>query len=123
MGPTLTSALAATATLVSLAFAFSTLERWLVGRRPYEAAWSFSLFLFAAGSMALLVATGLGWDEWTFRAFYLFGGILNVPFLALGTVILLGGITVGRRVAQVLALLAAFATGVVLTAPLTSPVP
>ncbi|MCU1353136.1 MAG: hypothetical protein JWM05_2345 [Acidimicrobiales bacterium] len=122
MGPTLASALAATATLVSLAFGLSTLERWLAQRRPHEAAWTVSLFLFAAGSLALLAATGLGWNEWSFRAFYLFGGILNVPFLALGTVFLLGGEAVGRRVAQVLVVIAAFATGVVLTAPLKAPV-
>ena len=123
MGPTFASALAATATLVSLAFALSTLERWLERRRAHEAAWSASLFMFAAGSIALLFATGLGWSEWSFRAFYLFGGILNVPFLALGTVYLLAGEAVGRRVAQVLVVLAAFAAGVVLMAPLTRPIP
>ncbi|MCU1454338.1 MAG: hypothetical protein JWN46_2484 [Acidimicrobiales bacterium] len=122
MGPTLASALAATASLVSLAFALSTLERWLVRRRPHEAAWSASLFMFAAGSIALLFATGLGWSEWSFRAFYLFGGILNVPFLALGTVYLLAGEAVGRRVAQALVIVAAFSTGVVLIAPLKAPI-
>ncbi|HEY4377583.1 MAG TPA: hypothetical protein VGM93_10505, partial [Acidimicrobiales bacterium] len=96
----------------------STLERWLARRRPHEAVWSISLFLFAAGSLALLAATGLGWDQWSFRAFYLFGGILNVPFLALGTVYLLAGEQVGRRATQAVVVLAAFATGVILMAPL-----
>src|SRR6059036_3824496 len=122
MGPTFSEALAATATLVSLAFALSTLERWLAGRRPHEAAWTASLFLFAAGSLALLFATALGWGEWSLRAFYLFGGILNVPFLAVGTVYLLAGERAGRPVAQALVVLAAFSTGVMVVAPLKAPV-
>lgn len=122
MGPTFREALAAAATLISLAFALSTLERWLERRRPHEAAWTVSLFMFAAGSLALGAGTAFGWREWSFRAFYLFGGVLNVPFLALGTVYLLGGPAVGRRVATGLALVATFAAGVIAVAPLVHPV-
>ncbi len=114
----LTVAFAAGATLVSLAFACSTWERWLVRRRRHDLAWSVSLFMFAAGSLALSAGAALGWDEWSFRAFYLFGGVLNVPFLALGTVYLLAGPRRGDRGAAGLALVAAFAAGVVLVAPL-----
>lgn len=116
----MTEAFAAGATLVSLAFACSTLERWLVGRRRHELAWTVSLFLFAAGSAALSAGTMLGWDEWSFRAFYLFGGVLNVPFLALGTVYLLRGPARGDRWGAGLALVAAFGAGVVAVAPLTT---
>lgn len=115
----LTNALAAVATLVSLAFACSTLERWLVRRRRHELAWTVSLFLFAAGSLALAAGAALGWDEWSFRAFYLFGGILNVPFLALGTVYLLAGPRRTDPWAAGLALVAAFATGAMLVAPIS----
>ena len=114
------TALAASATLVSLAFAFSTLERWLARRRRHEGAWTISLFLFAAGSAALWVGAAVGWDEWSFKAFYLFGAILNVPFLALGTVELLAGPTHGRRWTAIVSLLAAFCTGLVVSAPLVS---
>ena len=122
MGPTSTQAFAAIATLVSLAFGMSTFERWLAKRRPHEAAWSAALFLFAAGSLALLVATAIGWGEWSLRAFYLFGGILDVPFLALGTVYLLAGERIGRPTAQALVVAAAFSTGVMAVAPLKAPV-
>lgn len=122
MGPTFSQALAATATLVSMAFACCTLERWLVRRRRHEAAWTVSLFLFAAGSAALWLGTTRGWTDVSFRAFYLFGGVLNVPFLALGTVYLLGGQRLGDRVAVWLALTGAFAAGVITVAPLTNPV-
>jgi len=114
------TALAASATLVSLAFAFSTLERWLARRRRHEGAWTISLFFFAAGSAALWVGAAVGWDEWSFKAFYLFGAILNVPFLALGTVELLAGPTHGRRWTAIVSLLAAFCTGLVVSAPLLS---
>ncbi len=118
----LSNALAAVATLVSLAFACSTLERWLVRRRRHDLAWTVSLFLFAAGSLALAAGAALGWDEWSFRAFYLFGGILNVPFLALGTVYLLVGPRRTDPWAAGLALVSAFATGVMLVAPITGSV-
>jgi len=122
MGPTFRQGLAAAATLISLAFALSTLERWLARRRPHEAAWTISLFLFAAGSLALCAGTAFGWRDWSFRAFYLFGGVLNVPFLALGTVYLLGGPVLGRRVAIGLGLIAAFAAGVIAVAPILHPI-
>src|SRR5215208_3635136 len=113
------SALAAAATLVSVAFALSTWERWLDGRAPHEAAWTVALVFFAAASAALWAGAAVGWGPLSFRLFYLFGGVVNVPFLALGTVYLLSGRPSGDRVAVATGLLAAFATGVLLTAPLT----
>lgn len=112
-------ALAAAATLVSLAFALCTLERWLARRRRHELAWTVSLLLFAAGSAALWAGATLGWGPVSFRLFYLFGAILNVPVLALGTVYLLGGRRRGDVWAAVVAMAGAFATGVVLVAPLS----
>lgn len=112
------AALAAGATLVSLAFALSTFERWLRGHRRHEAAWTVSLALFAAGSAALWVGASIGWEEWSFKAFYLFGAILNVPFLALGTVELLAGPVHGRRWTAIISLLGAFCTGLIVSAPL-----
>ena len=114
------AALAASATLVSLAFALSTFERWLVRRKRHEGAWTISLFLFAAGSAALWVGAAVGWGEWSFKAFYLCGAILNVPFLALGTVELLAGPTHGRRWTAIVSLLSAFCVGLVVSAPLVS---
>lgn len=115
---TVSAALGAVSTLVSTAFCLATLERWRARRRPHELAWTVSLAMFAAASLAYFLAAALGWGEWTFRTFYLFGAILNVPFLALGTVYLLGGRRLGDRTGAVVALASAFCAGVVLTAPL-----
>jgi len=111
------AALAAAATLVALAFALSTLDRWLRRRRPHDLAWSVSLLLFALGAGALWWAQARGWSLASFRVFYLAGAVLNVPWLALGTVYLLAGSRVGQRTQSVLVWLSVAATGVVLTAP------
>lgn len=111
------AALAAAATLVAVAFSLSTLDRWLRRRRPHELAWTVSLALFALGSGALWWAESTGWDNGSFRVFYLAGAILNVPWLALGTVYLLAGPALGNRIRGWLVLLSGFATGVVLFAP------
>ena len=116
-------ALATTAALVATAFAMSTFERWLAKRRRHELAWSVALTFFALASLALAAGAAMGWNDVSFRLFYLFGAIVNVPFLALGTVYLLGGERRGDRWAAFVSLLAAFAAGVVLTAPLRAPIP
>lgn len=119
----LQTALATGAALVALAFSMSTFERWLARRRRHELAWSVALLQFALASAALAAGAGLGWNGTWFRLFYLFGAITNVPFLALGTVYLLGGQRRGDAWAAVVALFAAFAAGVLTMAPFTASVP
>jgi hypothetical protein len=77
-----------------------------------------ALFLFAAGAFALWAGAAAGWSAATFRLFYLFGAIVNVPFLALGTIYLLAGRRAGDRAAAVISLLSAFAAGIVVAAPM-----
>ena len=83
-----------------MAFAASTLERWLGTRRRHELAWARPWRCSPLGRPRLLRRRrhSAGGD-WSFKVFYLFGGVLNVPFLALGTVYLLGGRRLGDRVA------------------------
>jgi hypothetical protein len=117
------TALAVAAALVALAFACSTFERWLAKRRRHELAWSVALAFFSIAAFSLAAGAALGWGPVTFRLFYLFGAIVNVPFLALGTVYLLAGQERGDRIAAVVSLLAAFAAGIVLAAPLHGTIP
>jgi hypothetical protein len=117
------TALAVAAALVALAFAASTFERWLAKRRRHELVWSLALGFFCLAALSLAAGAALGWAPLTFRLFYLFGAIVNVPFLALGTVYLLGGQRRGDVTSAVVALLCAFAAGVVLTEPLRGPLP
>jgi len=116
------AALAAAATLVAVAFTFCTLDRWLSRRRRHDIAWTVAMAMFAIASAALWLGSTVGWSGPTFRVFFLFGAILNVPYLALGTVYLFAGQRTGDRVALGLTFLAAFAAGVMTVAPLKAPI-
>lgn len=120
---TLDVALSAAATLVAFAFGLSTLDRWLRRRKPHELAWTIALGLFAIGSGALWWAMARGWSEPTFRVFYLAGAILNVPWLALGTVYLVTSEPTGNRVRTWLIGLSGLATGVLMATPTRAAVP
>ena len=112
------TAFSAAALLIAVAFSCSTAERWLRRRRLHDAAWTVAMICFALGAAPFFLATETGWTPWLFRLFYLFGGVLTVPILALGTVYLLIKRRWANRLALVVALLSAFSAGVVLTAPL-----
>jgi hypothetical protein len=81
-----------------------------------------ALALFALASAALATGASTGWDRGVFRVFYLLGAVLNVPWLALGTIYLLFGERAGRRVRAVLVFASGLAAGVLLTAPMTGDV-
>jgi hypothetical protein len=91
----------AAAALVSAVFAASVLRSWGVRRGPHLLAWGTALAMFAAASLAAGLGMLVGWSEALFRVYYLFGAIVNVPVLALGTIYLL----TARRVAQACTLL------------------
>jgi hypothetical protein len=111
------------ATAVASLFAQATLVRYTRFRKPHELAWTISLTMFAVASAALATGAATGWDRGTFRAFYLLGAVLTVPWLALGTIFLLLGTTAGRRVQWALVLFTGLATGVLVTAPIRGPIP
>jgi hypothetical protein len=111
--------LAFLATAVATLFAEATFKRWRQKRSAHEAAWTVALALFALASAALATGASTGWDRGVFRVFYLLGAVLNVPWLALGTVYLLFGERAGRRVRAVLVFASGLAAGVLLTAPMT----
>ncbi len=110
--------LAFLATAVATVFAQATGVRYSRTKAPHQGAWTFALALFALASAALATGAGTGWDRGTFRAFYLLGAIVNVPWLALGTVYLLWGRKVGDRVRAALLVFTGLAAGVMLAAPI-----
>jgi hypothetical protein len=110
--------LAFIATAIAAVFAQATSVRWSRSRAPHQGAWTVALALFALASAALATGASTGWDKGTFRAFYLLGAILNVPWLALGTVYLLMGRKAGNRVRAVLLVFTGLALGVMLAAPI-----
>jgi hypothetical protein len=88
--------LPAVATAASAAFAVAVLRQYAARRRPHQLAWGVALAMFAVASLALTVGVAAGWTPLGFKVYYLFGAMLNVPWLALGTVYLLAG-TLARR--------------------------
>src|SRR4051794_33006902 len=112
------AALAFLATAIGTLFAQSTAVRYSQGRKPHHRAWTIALALFALASAMLALGATNGWDAPKFRAFYLFGAILDVPWLALGTIYLLGSATIGRRVETAVWCFTGLAIGVMCSAPL-----
>jgi hypothetical protein len=96
------------------------LVRYTQAHKPQDRAWAIALAMFALASVALATGTSTGWDRGTFRVFYLFGAVLNVPWLAMGTVYLLASTRVARRVHQGLVLFSGFAAGVLISAPMAA---
>jgi membrane protein YdbS with pleckstrin-like domain len=88
--------LPAVAGAVSAAFATAVLRQYVARRRPHQLAWGVALAMFALASLALTTGVAAGWTPVGFKVYYLFGAMLNVPWLALGTVYLLAG-PLGRR--------------------------
>jgi intracellular septation protein A len=121
-GDSVAIALAASACLVASAFCLLTLDRWFRRRNPHDLAWSVAMALFVVGAGALWWAESRGWSPVTFRLFFLTGAVLNVAWLALGTVYLLFGRRIGDTTRTVLLLLSGYATGVVTMAPMKAPI-
>ncbi|HLF44470.1 MAG TPA: hypothetical protein VJA46_13240 [Acidimicrobiia bacterium] len=94
------SALALLAALAATVFA---LDLWLDYRRrprPHIAAYGTGMTMFAVATWALFTGLSFGWNGPVYRTFYLFGAILNTPFLALGSMFL----AVGKRSGHVTAI-------------------
>ncbi len=84
------------AAAASAAFAVAVLRQYAARRRRHQLAWGIALSMFAVASLALTIGVAAGWTPVSFKIYYLFGAVLNVPWLALGTVELLAGRTVRR---------------------------
>ena len=112
------SGLAFLTTAIAALFAEATLVRWSQRRSAHLGIWAVALGMFTVAAATLAVGSSTGWDRPTFRIFYLLGAVLNVPWLALGTVSLLAGPALARKVRWFLVFFSGLATGVLLSAPM-----
>jgi hypothetical protein len=107
------------AALVALAFTGLLLKQYASRRRAYQLVWSAALLMYAGGSLALFLGVLDGWSPAEYRAYWLLGAVLNVPYLALGEVYLLvRDRRVGNALLLVLLFLTAFAFNRIRTAGL-----
>ena len=106
------------AALLALRLAGLLAARWRAQRHPHMLAWSAGLAAYALGAAAIAAGAAAGWNEGSFRAYYLFGGLLTAALLGAGS-LLLAGVRIAGPVALVYT---GLAIGVVLAAPLEEPV-
>ena len=116
--PVVEAILAFGAALLTLRLAGLLAGRWREQRQPHLLAWSAGLAAYALGAAAIAAGSAAGWNEGSFRAYYLFGGLLTAALLGAGS-LLLAGVRIAGPVALVYA---GLAIGVALAAPLETPI-
>ena len=92
--------------------------RWRARRQPYLLAWSAGLAAYALGAAAIAAGAAAGWNDGSFRAYYLFGGLLTAALLGAGS-LLLAGVRIAGPIALVYV---GLAIGVALAVPIESPI-
>ncbi len=107
------------AAAVALAFAARLARQYASHRRPYQLAWTAALLMYSGGSFALFLGVLNGWSTGEYRAYWLLGAVLNVPYLVLGETYLLFR---DRRAGNALLLVVLFATAFALNRVRTAPV-
>ena len=78
------------------AFAAVVGRQYLSRRKAYQAMWAIALAMFAAAAFFETAGQAFGWSDATYRGYYLFGGLLNVGWLGLGSFLLLASPRAGR---------------------------
>jgi hypothetical protein len=111
------------AALIALAFGVHLLVRSGRRRTWHEAVWGLAMLMFAIASGALALGVLDTWSTAEFRLFWLFGAVLNVPYLGLGEAYLLVRKRwVGHVLLAILLAATAWAAAEVRTAPLDTSV-
>ena len=78
------------AALLSFRLAALVVRRYRARRARELLLWAGSLATFALASAALAWGAAAGWDDRTFRAYYLFGGLLTAALLGAGSLVRAG---------------------------------
>ena len=84
------------AAAVGGAFAAGVGRQYLSRRKPYQAIWAVALAMFAAAALFETAGQAIGWSDSSYKGYYLFGGLLNVGWLGLGSLMLITSPRVGR---------------------------
>lgn len=82
-------ALPIAASVIAATFSVHLLVRSGRRRAWFEAVWGLAMLMFAIASGALALGVADGWSTAEFKTYWLFGAVLNVPYLALGEAYLL----------------------------------
>ena len=97
--------LAGLAAAIGGLFGLAVLNQFRTRRKPYQAAWGAALLMFGLAALFEAIGLAAGWSDPVYRAYYLFGALLNVGWLAVGEVYLLASKRIGRGAAAVMAII------------------
>jgi hypothetical protein len=114
------------ALLAALAATVFSIDLWVDYRRrprPHIAGYAAGMTMFAFATWAFHVGLTFGWTGPVYRTFFLFGAILNIPYLALGSMFLVVGRRSGHLMALLLAAFTAISTTLTTTVSFASPLP
>ena len=87
------------------AFAAVVGRQYLSRRKTYQAIWAVALAMFAAAALFETAGQAFGWSDGSYKGYYLFGGLLNVGWLGLGSLLLIASPRVGRIATIVMVLI------------------
>ena len=109
------------AAVIAAAFAVRLAVRTRRKLRPHEAVWAVALAMYAVASFAMFLGVVRGWSVAEFRLYWLFGAVLNVPYLFAGEIYLLSSRRpIGHAVLTLIVALSAVAAVEVARAPVST---
>ena len=104
------------AAVVGATFAVVVGRQYLRSRKPYQAIWALALAMFGVAAAFETVGQLAGWSDPTYKGYYLFGGLLNVGWLGIGSLLLLVPARVGRWTVIVMAVISLISVVAVIAA-------
>ncbi len=69
-------------------FTRELLVSWRARRRLHAEIWTWAFGAYSIATWALVFGLAFGWSSFSFRSFYFFGAIANIPLLAAGSIAL-----------------------------------
>jgi hypothetical protein len=87
------------------AFAAVVGRQYLSRRKQYQAVWAVALAMFAAAALFEAAGQAFGWSDGSYKGYYLFGGLLNVAWLGLGSLLLITSPRAGQIATFVMVLI------------------
>lgn len=117
------SALALVAAVAATLFSADLWRDYRRRPRPHVVAYGTGMTMFAVATWALFIGVTFGWTGPLYRTFFLFGAVLNILFLALGSMFLVVGRHAGHVMTIAVGAFTAIATTLTLTVPFQHDLP
>ena len=99
-----------------MAFAVAVAVQYSNRRKPYQATWAAALAMFSLAAFFETYGQLAGWSDFSYKGYYLFGGLLNVGWLGVGSLQLLASPRIGRVGVYLMTVVSSVAVGLILVA-------